>query len=93
MVTNVTVAVFFTIAGVTKSGPFASDFLLQMARQRIFVPPTVTSVFSSWLTELQLHPAKLYPPRENPPEVAVVNVSPVALGLSVGVVPSPRLRS
>jgi hypothetical protein len=42
--------------------------------------------------ELQLQPAKVFPSLENPDESAKLKVAPLALLVSVGVVPLPPLR-
>ena len=67
--------------------------LVQIATQVMLLVPTVTTVLTAVVTELQLQPPKENPEREKFEFVGVVKVWPFDFADSVGVVPNPPLMS
>ena len=97
IVTRLAIAIFLIAAGVTVAELLEFEFeepafLFHIAVQVILLVPTVTTVLTAVVTELQLQPPNEYPPREKPLSVGVVKVWPFDFSVSVGVVPEPPLR-
>ena len=96
IVTRDAIAIFFTMAGFAGSlllGFGDDELRVQIATHVMLAVPTVTTTLSPVVAELQLQPDNENPLRENPLLVGVVNVCPLDLGDSVGVVPEPPLMS